>query len=414
MPPLFNSFRPGNIVTPGMFPGRVEQLQSLGKVLFQTKNQNPQHFLLHGERGIGESSPLYYLQLVARGDLESLDSGWFKFLPVSIELEPSNTYADIIRKIGAELQRTISSHQKAMELARSAWDFIKCWEVMGVKYSAKQDQSVGPHELLENLTYTFERTLENLAGEFDGILILVDEADKPPVKASLGEFVKVFTERLGKRGCSRVALGLAGLSGIIQKVRQSHESAPRIFEVFTLEPLKSDECIDVVRKGLVEAKTVNATDISISPKAESMITSFSEGYPHFIQQFAYSAFDANKDQVIDDKDVLVGAIRPNGAFQQLGLKYYEELYFDQIGSDEYRQVLRIMSDQLDDWVDKKDICKASGLKETTLNNAISALKKRNIIVAKPGTKGTYRLPAKSFAAGISAYTKAKETAAVSA
>jgi len=414
MPPLFNPFRPGNIVTPGMFSGRVEQLQSLGKVLFQTKNENPQHFLLHGERGIGESSPLYYLQLVARGDLESLDSGWFKFLTVSIELEPSNTYADIIRKIGAELQRAISSHQKAMELAKSAWDFIKGWEVMGVKYSAKQDQAVGPHELLENLTHTFERTLESLGGEFDGILILVDEADKPPVKASLGEFVKVFTERLGKRGCSRVALGLAGLSGIIKKLRQSHESAPRIFEVLTLEPLKSDECIDVVRKGLAEAKTVNATDISISPQAESLITSFSEGYPHFIQQFSYSAFDANKDQVIDDKDVLVGAIRPNGAFQQLGLKYYEELYFDQIGSDEYRQVLRIMSDQLDDWVDRKDIRKASGLKETTLNNAISALKKRNIIVAKQGTKGTYRLPTKSFAVWISAYTKAKETAAVSA
>lgn len=407
---LFNPFRPGSIVPPGMFSGRGAQLRTLGKVLFQTRNDNPHHFLLHGERGIGKSSLLRYLQLVAHGDLESLNFGWFKFLTVSIELEPSNTYADIIRKVGAELQRTISSHEKAKELAKSAWEFIKCWEVMGVKYSTKQDQSVEPYELLESLTYTFERTLQSLGAEFDGILVLIDEADKPPAKANLGEFVKVFTERLAKRGCGRVALGLAGLSGIIQKLRQSHESSPRIFEVLTLEPLKPEECINVVRKGLAEARAVNSEDISISPEGEDLISRFSDGYPHFVQQFAYSAFDANSDGVIDDKDVLWGATRPNGAFHQLGLKYYEELYFDQISSDEYRQVLRIMSDHLDGWVSKNDIRKASGLKDSTLNNAISALKKRHIIISKPGTKGTYKLPTKSFAVWIGAYTKAKETA----
>ncbi len=395
-----------------MFSGRVEQLRTFGKVLFQAKNDNPYHFLLHGERGIGKSSLLYYLQLVARGKIESLDSGWFKFLTVSIELELSNTYVDIIRKVGAELQRTIASQQRAMELAKSAWDFIKCWEVMGVKYQAKQENSVEPHELLESLTYTFERTLQSLGGEFGGILVLIDEADKPPAKANLGEFVKVFSERLTKRGCGRVALGLAGLSGIIQKLRLSHESAPRIFEVLTLDPLKPEERIEVIQKGLAEAKVVNTIDISISSKGEGLISEFSEGYPHFIQQFAHSAFEANTDEVIDDKDVLLGAIRPNGAFQQLGLKYYEELYFDQIGSDEYRQVLRVMSEKLDGWVSKEDIRQTSGIKESTLNNAISALKKRSIIIPKPGTKGMYRLPTKSFAVWINAYTKAKETAGV--
>lgn len=88
---LFNPFRPGSIVPPGMFSGRGAQLRTLGKVLFQTRNDNPHHFLLHGERGIGKSSLLRYLQLVAHGDLESLNFGWFKFLTVSIELEPSNT-----------------------------------------------------------------------------------------------------------------------------------------------------------------------------------------------------------------------------------------------------------------------------------------------------------------------------------
>ena len=115
----------------------------------------------------------------------------------------------------------------------------------------------------------------------------------------------------------------------------------------------------------------------------------------------------DNDNVIDVQDVLTGALRRNGAFHQLGLKYYEKLYFDQIGSDEYREVLRVMSEKLDEWVSKDDIRRSLKIKESTLDNAIAALKKRNIIITKAGAKGVYRLPTKSFAVWISAFTKAR-------
>jgi hypothetical protein len=405
----FNPFRPGSIVTPGMFSGRVEEVVALEKILYQTKNGNPHHFLLHGERGIGKSSLLFYLQCVARGEIESLQHGLFKFLTVHIELEPSNTYTDIIRKVGTELHRTVASHQRARELAKTVWEFISCWQVAGVKFT-KDEKRPQPHELLEDLTHTIERTLASFGEEFDGILILVDEADKPSVKANLGEFIKVFTERLAKRGCGKISLGIAGLSGVIEKLRESHESSPRIFEIFTLNPLKPAEIKEVIQKGLTQANDKNGFAVTASDAAINLISEFSEGYPHFIQQFAHSAFDADTDNAIDQKDVLAGSLKKNGAFQQLGLKYYEELYFDQIGSDEYREVLRVMSDKLDEWVSKKDIRKAISIKESTLDNAIAALKHRRIIIAKPGVKGSYRLPTKSFAIWIGAYTKAAEKA----
>jgi hypothetical protein len=98
----------------------------------------------------------------------------------------------------------------------------------------------------------------------------------------------------------------------------------------------------------------------------------------------------------------------NGAIQQLGIKYFHDLYFDQIGSDEYRGVLRAMAGQFDGWITKSEIRKKVGIKPSTLNNAISALKKKRIIIAKPGVAGTYRLPTRSFAVWIKALTKAKE------
>jgi len=224
----------------------------------------------------------------------------------------------------------------------------------------------------------------------------------------LGEFAKLFTERLCKRGCSKVSLGLAGLSGVITKLGKSHESSPRIFEVLTLEPLLSAERVEVVRKGLAEASKKNGFEVSIMKEAEEWISMFSEGYPHFIQQFAHSAFDQDSDNVIDKADVVKGAFRENGAFQQLGLKYFHELYFDKIGSDEYREVLRAMSEHFDGWVSKEQIRRLTKLKESTLNNAITALKKRNIIIPREGKKGSYRLPTKSFAVWIKAYTQGRE------
>lgn len=378
---------------------------TLERVLHQTKNENAHHFVVHGERGIGKSSLLYYIDWIATGRIPTLHNGTFKFLTVNVELEPMNTYADIIRKVGAELQRTVASEDRAKELAKSAWDFLRRWEVMGVKYS-QEVRLQQPHELLDDLTHTVHRVLLALGDQFDGVLILIDEADKPPASANLGEFAKLFTERLTKRGSNRVCLGLAGVSGLLQKLKRSHASAPRIFEILTLEPLLPNERKDVVRRGLAVAQEKAGLKVDVTPDAENWISEFSEGYPHFIQQFGYSAFEQDKDNLITEADVIEGAFRENGAFQQLGLKYFEDLYFDQIGSEEYREVLQFMSKRLDGWVSKEEIRKATKIKETTLTNAITALKKRSIIIPKQGQKGVYRLPTKSFAVWIGSYTKA--------
>jgi hypothetical protein len=50
--PRFNPFRPGSVVTPGMFAGRGAELNILEKALFQAKHGKPDHFVISGERGI--------------------------------------------------------------------------------------------------------------------------------------------------------------------------------------------------------------------------------------------------------------------------------------------------------------------------------------------------------------------------
>lgn len=412
----FNPFRPGSIVPPGMFCGRVEEVLALERILFQTSKGNPNHFLLQGERGIGKSSLLFYVQCVATGEIPASDKQLFKFIKVNLELTPVNSYVDIIKKIGGELQREAMSYSGSKELLKTAWNFLKNWEVAGVRYNTPS-ASLNPEELLDDLTHTISKTLEEFGSEISGIIILIDEADKASDSAKLGELLKVLTERLTKRGADRVCFGLSGLPDLVRKLKSSHESSPRIFEIFTLQCLSQDERKEVVRSGLRRAEAENGFPVTITPEAETWIGWWSEGLPHFIQQFAHSAFDTDTDNNIDEGDVNRGAFKENGAFQQLGVKYFEEMYFDKINSDEYREVLKAMS-QIDlenkgNWVSKKQIKdqlekNTIKMKQTTFDNAIRTFLKRKIIILKPGIKGgQYRFPTTSFGVWIRGYSQAR-------
>lgn len=395
--PRFNPFRPNSIVVPGMFAGRYDELVCLERVLYQAKYGNPEHFIITGERGIGKSSLLFYIECVADGSIKTLNSDTLRFLVVNIELDDETTYPRILTKIGSGLQREVTKREKLKEAAKTAWQFLTRWEVLGIKYEANAAKDAQPEQLLEELCTTIECTSKSLAGVIDGILILVDEADKPSAQAQLGQFSKLFTERLVKLRCNNVALGLAGLPPVLDRLKSSHESSVRVFRPLPLEVLGMGDRQTVVERGLAEAKERNVFETTIASDAMNLICSLSEGYPHFIQQFAYSAFDHDSDNNLDVEDVKEGAFGKHGALEALALRYFNEWYFQQIGSDEYREVLRAMSDHSDGWVTKAQLRAAVKMKGSTLNNALSALKARNIILTQQGKKGVYRLPNKSFA-----------------
>ena len=100
-------------------------------------------------------------------------------------------------------------------------------------------------------------------------------------------------------------------------------------------------------------------------------------------------------------DVTGGAARENGAIDQLGTKFFSEMYYSKIWSDDYRKVLDFMARHGDSWISRKEIVGSCGVLESNVNNALAALKKRKIILSDEARKGFYRLPTKSFATWIS-------------
>ena len=357
--------------------------------------------MLTGERGIGKSSLLFYADLVARGEIDS-DEIKFNFISVSTDLAGISTQVGLIKQVARELRSKLRQHQKLQEKAKRVWDFLSNWEVLGIKYNGRDD-ALDPDELLDDLVTIAGQLIES--AEFDGVLFLLDEADSPPSTANLGEFVKVFTERLAKRGQSRLLLILAGQSLIVNRLRESHESSLRVFQIVDMHPLEQAECGEVVSRGISIANEKNDRKTEISDEALKLIASLSEGYPHFVQQFSFSAFQEDSDDKIDTKDVSSGAFSENGAISQLGAKYFSKLYYSKILSAEYRKVLDYMANHGDQWVSRKDIVTNCGVAATNIDNALMALKSREIVLSDEARRGFYRLPTRSFATWILAVGK---------
>ncbi len=126
----YNPFRPNSIATKYLFQGREDEMRVIEKSLFQTKNGNPQHFLIEGERGLGKSSLFLRVEQQAIGNLSIGTGEKVNFLVLNIELDATQTFFEIIRAIVADLKRAITEKEKIKALTNSVWDFLSKWEIL--------------------------------------------------------------------------------------------------------------------------------------------------------------------------------------------------------------------------------------------------------------------------------------------
>lgn len=404
-----NPFKPNSPVHPEMFVGRTDEIHLLEAALHHTRAGNPTHFLITGERGIGKSSLLNFAKFLAEGG-DGIRGRPVSFLVVDTDIEKNTTLPGLIAKISFGLDRVLARYEPVREYARKAFEFLTRVEAAGIKVGSKERP-----ETIELLSEQFIYSLSDIVKRIcvantvdgpqcDGVLILIDEADNASKDLALGSFLKIASERLVRRGCDRLAFGLAGLTPLRSVLEASHPSAPRIFQECSLGRLSAVEANKVIDSALKRATNENLVTTKISDEARSSLVWLSEGYPHFIQQFGYSAFATDTDNNIDNNDVLIGAFGKGGAMQAIGDKYYRDNFYRKIQKDSYRQVLRLMADNLDSWVTKRELKKKFSGSESVLDNALKALRDRQIILSKEGERGTYRLQHKGFAWWIKVYT----------
>jgi hypothetical protein len=402
MPAKNNPFKPTQPVFRGMFTGRGHEIERIDRVLEETSNGNPTNLLLIGERGIGKTSLLLYTKMMAKGEIE-ISSKQFNFVPILIVLDKRTEIREFSRKISALLEREMRSAGILQQRMKDIWAFVQRFEIAGTKYVPTTP--ISDAEIFDRLVFSILDSLKLLQEEpsrADGILFLIDEADNTPKELDLGSLLKSLSERLVMEEKNNVLFVLAGLPDTKKVLFDSHRSSIRLFEECELLPLSPSEVKEVIRLGLHQANSKNTKPVTLREAALEKIVQYSEGYPHFVQQFGYSSYETDTDDNIDEKDVDTAAFKPGGAFDIIGDKYYKEMYFG-IRQDAYRQVLKIMSTQWNQWITKKQIREKFSGKESTLTNALQALLEKKIILKRPDRNAEYRLQWAGFAFWISAF-----------
>lgn len=406
-----NPFKPFGPVNPGVFVGRLDELRRLKSALVQTSAGQPVNFMITGERGIGKTSLLLYLKHAAEGRFQ-VEHSKLSFVVIDTDVDRDTTQLGLIAKVELGLEKALGRQEAGRDFLKKAWGFVQRVEAGGLKLN--EMRKVSDELLLDQFAYSLAETANRICSEADaptlwtakadGILILVDEADNGSKSLHLGSFFKLLAERLQRRSCNRVMFGLAGLPTLRKVMHESHPSSLRLFDEIVLERLSNDEVNRAIDLCLKEANQPGVSPTTIANDGRNLLVTYSEGYPHFIQQFGYSAFAFDTDGVISREDVTEGAFGPSGAFEQIGDRYYRDDFYKKIQKENYRKVLRIMAENLDGWVTKQEIRAKFKGSNSVLNSAIKALRDRKIIHPKEGELGVYRLQHKAFAAWIRYYT----------
>ena len=402
-----NPFQPNYPINPAMFVGRVAEIERIERHLLQTRSRSPSNFLITGERGIGKSSLLRYAKAVARGDVPVEDQR-LNFLVVETDIDASTKQIALAKKIRMQMDHVLGSTEPGRNFLKNAWRFIQRVEVAGVKIKpGTDDEATALEEFALDLAEACNRICGGDAEQVvpsrcDGVLLLIDEADDASTELGLGSYLKQLLERLQRAGCESVCVGLAGLPEVRGVLHDSHPSSLRMFEELDMNRLTDEESAKSIRICLEHGAKQNPQKTEIDDDALRAIIRFSEGYPHFVQQFGYCSFEADLDNLIDHKDSLDGAVR---ALDILGDRYYRADFYEKIKGESYRKVLRIMADCDEQWVKKSTIREKFDGTQTVLDNAIKALRDRRIIVSKEGERGVYRLQQRAFALWIQLYSE---------
>lgn len=418
MPTLNNPFTPNRPIYSGAFAGRSKEIIRINSVFEETRTGNPTNLLIVGERGIGKTSLLLLAKFLSCGDID-WDGVKYDFLPIYLTLDARRSIAHLATTINSLLERALRNLKATPQVLKDIWQFVQRIEVAGTKITPLH-KDISEAEVFERFVYSLVDTAKsitdpttsiskiNFTKPKDGLAILIDEADKASPALDLGTLLKQITESLVAEDCNRAVFILSGLPDVRKVLVDSHPSSLRLFEELELFPLSEEEVRRVIQQGLDEANKRNTIPVKIADEALNTIYAFSEGYPHFVQQFGHSCYSYDTDNIIDENDVTVSAFSDGGAFDLIGDRYYKDLYFNKIKEDAYRLILKIMSQKWNQWISKKEIWEKFKGKKTTFDNGLAALATRGIILRRPGAKGEYRLQWAGFAFWINHFAARKE------
>lgn len=327
-----NPFKPSGAVRRASFAGRVSQRKEIINGLCQAIYGTPYHFIITGERGVGKTSLVQYINDLATSTedehtplvervlknmdqidgqahlVEPPDDVDMNFLVISSVVSDKTNVSILINIINGKLTQELAEIEVLKGYAKKLWGFLKNVKVLDSGYQEPADNR------------QLEEKVDDLADEIadiclrlvdkkkvrNGILLIFDEASEVPDNVNMGFFFKTLTQLLEQKGCHNYSCILVGLDELKNKLIQDNASSIRVFKEINLEKFTLEESKLAIIRGMALANVLNHGHSKVFTMDDSVLNEIcrlAAGAPSVIQLLASAAFDADDDYHISMADL---------------------------------------------------------------------------------------------------------------
>lgn len=288
-----NPFAPGAGHQPPELAGRDKIIEDASVALARIVKGRPDRgHLLLGLRGVGKTVLLNRIEKIA------LDLGYHVAL---IEAPEEKPLAELLLPKLKSILVKLSRQERAKDLALRGLGilrgFASAFKVTlgGVEIEVNPEEGVADSGDLEtDLPAMLIAAGEAAAAAGSGVAILIDEVQY----LSAGDLsaLIVAMHRVSQRGQPVVLFG-AGLPQIAKLAGDSKSYAERLFRYPPVDKLDPEAAEAAIRKPIEEEGA------AIEPEAVHLIRERTQGYPYFLQEWGYHAWDLAERSPITVEDV---------------------------------------------------------------------------------------------------------------
>jgi hypothetical protein len=280
--PVANPYAPGAGTPPPALVGRDDLLEVATVSLRRLRQaRSAQHQLLSGLRGVGKTVLLGKLAALAEHE---------SFRVIRLEAVGGD---DTLTSFLRQARRIMEDLHNGPRVAR-ALRSIESVSLTVAGSGLRVDRTVA-HPDREALADVVVDLAAAAAEDDLGVMLAIDEAQM--VDAHDLRRILAGVHRCSQDGLP-VWCALAGLPNLVGIVARAATYAERMFTVANLGPLSPDQ--------VVEAVTAPAEEIGVtwSPAAADAIVDRSDGYPFFVQVWAYHTWNTATDDPLSVDDVV--------------------------------------------------------------------------------------------------------------
>jgi len=326
-----NPFEPGAGTEPPELTGRRPVMEEARVALARTKaGRFEKSVILIGLRGVGKTVLLNRIQLMAK------EAG---YLSEFIESPEKDRLPDILVPALRRILLSFDTKEQVSTVGRAAWNALKAFakgfkvKVGDVEVGMDLDHSRGTADsgmLERDLTDLIVSIGEAAKASKKSIAILIDELQylkEPELAALITALHRVSQLKLP------VILFGAGLPQIAGLSGDAKSYSERLFSFITIGALND------VDAGFAISEPIHRVGESIASDATAEIVRVTGGYPYFLQEWGYHAWNVAERSPITIKDVHQATI---DATKRLDESFFR-VRFDRLTPQE-KQYLRAMAE----------------------------------------------------------------------